>query len=74
MSMIELELHWANECEHVDLICKTCKHLTKRNYMLSHNCVEILMELHEQDIATIAKLKVDNQALELKNKVNKVAM
>jgi hypothetical protein len=40
----ELEAHWANECDQVNLTCSSCQIVSKRDGTLKHNCVEHLLK------------------------------
>ena len=61
----ELEAHWANECDQVNLTCRTCHTISKRDGTLKHNCVEYLLKERAQEQAIIAKQKAEIQTLEL---------
>ena len=71
--MEDLELHLANECEHVPLTCKTCKIMVLRSGVLSHNCIETLMKLHEVDQSTIKSLEQKIKTMESQMEALKAA-
>ena len=45
MTLENLEIHWAYECPHANLMCEVCHFVSKRHGIYGHNCEQHLMLL-----------------------------